>query len=173
MFRHGPGQGQAVKGGGAPADLVQDHQAPGGGLVEDAGGFVHLHQKSALAPADVIHRPHPGEDAVGEPDHRLGGRDETAQVGQERDQRHLAQDGGLAAHVGPGDDEHLGVGVQGDIVGHEAAGGQDPFDDRVPALLDQERGLGHHPGPVILMQGGQFGQGGARRPESPGPGPPA
>ena len=96
VFGHGPGQGQTVEGGGAPADLVQDHQAPGRGLVQDAGGFVHLHQKGALAPADVVHRPHPGEDAVGEPDDGRVGRHEAAQVGQERDQRHLAQDGGFA-----------------------------------------------------------------------------
>ena len=170
VFRHGPGQGEAVEGAGAPADLVQDHQAPGGGLVEDVGGFMHLHQKGALAPADVVHRAHPGEDAVHDADIGLGGGDKAADVGQEDDEGHLAQDGGFAGHVGAGDDHQGGLVVQGDIVGDKTAGGQDPFDDRVAALGDAEApALAAGLGPVYWWRLAVSARA-ARHPERPGPG---
>ena len=64
----GPGQGQAVVGGGAAADLVQDHQAAPGHLVQDVGGLAHLHEEGGLAPGQVVAGADAGEDAVGDAD---------------------------------------------------------------------------------------------------------
>ena len=40
-----PRQAQPVEGAGAAADLVEDHQAAAGGVVEDVRGFGHLHHE--------------------------------------------------------------------------------------------------------------------------------
>ena len=50
----GPGEGEAVVGGGAAAHLVQEHQRPGGGCVEDRGGFGHLDHEGGAAAGDVV-----------------------------------------------------------------------------------------------------------------------
>ena len=42
VFGDGPGDADAVEGGGAAADLVEDDEAFAGGVVEDVGGLLHL-----------------------------------------------------------------------------------------------------------------------------------
>ena len=60
----GPGQAQAIKGTGAPADLVHQHQALGGGIVENVGGFGHFHHKGGAPAGQVIRGANAGEDPV-------------------------------------------------------------------------------------------------------------
>ena len=45
----GPGDGEAVEGGGAAADFVEDDEGFLGGVVEDEGGFGHLDHEGGLA----------------------------------------------------------------------------------------------------------------------------
>ena len=49
VFNHRFGDAHAVEGGGAPADLVQQHQAVGGGVLENIGHLAHFHHKGGLA----------------------------------------------------------------------------------------------------------------------------
>ena len=87
------------------ADLVEDHQALGRGVVEDVGRLGHLDHERALAAAQVVGRADAGEQAVDDADPGTLGRDEAAQMGQDRDQGDLADVGALAGHVGAGDQE--------------------------------------------------------------------
>ena len=70
-------------------------------------------------------------------------RDEAAGLGQHRDQRRLAKEGRLAAHVGAGDQPQPVVGTERAIIGDEAlaAVAERGFDDRMPPALDLEAGL--------------------------------
>ena len=97
-------------------------------------------------------------------------RHEAAQVGHEGNEGHLAQDGGFPRHVGAGDDQHLGVGVQGHIVGHKRTGGQQALDDRMASLLQVEPRLGSQPGTAVAVLGRQLGQGGQDIQNGQGPG---
>ncbi len=56
-------------------------------------------------------------------------------MGQQHDQRGLAHVGGLAAHVGAGDDQHASLIVEVDVVGDERVF-QYLFDHQVTAALD-------------------------------------
>jgi len=49
VFERGPGDGQAVVGGGAAADFVKDHQRTVVRLVQDRGGFDHFDHKGRAA----------------------------------------------------------------------------------------------------------------------------
>ena len=49
VFAHGPGDGEAIKGGSATADLIEQHQGAIGGVMEDVGGFRHFHHEGGLA----------------------------------------------------------------------------------------------------------------------------
>ncbi len=63
-FDHGPGDGEAVVGGGAASDLVeQDERARGCG-VEDGGGFRHLHHEGGTAARKIVRGSDAGEDAI-------------------------------------------------------------------------------------------------------------
>ena len=55
-------------------------------------------------------------------------------------------------------------------LGTKRTGGQQALDDRMASLLDQEHGLGSHPGAAVAMQGRQFGQGGQDVQNGQGPG---
>lgn len=43
MIGAGPGQGEAVKSTGVPADFVKQNQAALGGVTEDVGGIGHFY----------------------------------------------------------------------------------------------------------------------------------
>ena len=73
IFRHCPGNAETVVSAGAPADFVQDDQAPVRGVVEDIGGFLHFHQKGALAAGQVVQRSHPGENPIRKANRRIAG----------------------------------------------------------------------------------------------------
>ena len=119
MFRRRPGQAQAIEGAGAAADLVHQHQTLGGGVVEDVGGFRHLHHEGGAATGQVIRRTDTGKDPVQIADAGAGGRHTAAQVGEQGNQRGLAHVGGFTAHVRASDDHHTAGIVQMQAVGHE------------------------------------------------------
>ena len=49
MLDHGPGEREAVIGGGAASDLVQDHEAARAGEIQDPCGLDHLDHKGRPA----------------------------------------------------------------------------------------------------------------------------
>ena len=49
VLGHGPGDREAIEGGGAAADLIEQHQGALAGVVKDVGGFGHLHHEGGLA----------------------------------------------------------------------------------------------------------------------------
>ena len=91
----GPGQRDAVVGAGAAADLVEDDQAARRGVVEDVGRLGHLHHERALPPAQFVAGADAREDAIGQADASPAGRHEAAHLGQERQQRDLADVDGV------------------------------------------------------------------------------
>ena len=165
----GAGDGDAVVGAGAAADFVEDDEAAGGGLGEDGGELQHLDHEGAGAGGEVVVGADAGEDAVDDADGGAGGGDEAADLGHEDDQGDLAEVGGLAGHVGAGEDGDLALGgVQERVVGDEAfVLGE--LDDGVAAGFDLEGvafGLardGRRPGARPLRRG--------RRPRRARPGP--
>ena len=81
---------------------------------------------------DLILRADAREDAVDQAQAGGGGGDEGAHLGQDDDEGDLADVGGFAGHVGAGDDEELVVhAVEEGVVGDEAAGFGEEFDDVV------------------------------------------
>src|SRR5439155_21817408 len=107
ILGNGPSQTHAVVGAGAAADLIEDHQATVGGVVEDVGGFGNLDHESAAAPGQLVAGADAREDAVNNADPRLAGRHEAADVNHQSQQRHLADVSALAGHIRPSDEpEH-------------------------------------------------------------------
>ena len=111
----GPGQREAVEGARAAADLVHQHEALLGGVVQDRRGLGHFHHERRAPAGQVVGGADAGEDAVEGPDHRFLRRHEAAHVGEDGDQRGLAHVGGLAAHVRPGYDQQPALGIQGNV----------------------------------------------------------
>ncbi len=136
VFDDRPGDGDAVVGAGAAADLVEDEQAAVGGMVEDVGGLEHLDHEGGLPGVDLVLGADAGEDAVDNADAGRSGGDIAADLGHEDDEGDLAQVGALAAHVGAGDDAHALAGFEGNIVGDEALAAEGVLDDRVAPILD-------------------------------------
>jgi hypothetical protein len=89
----------------AAANLIHQHQAVLGGVVQNIGGFGHLHHKGRAA-AGQVRRADAGKDAIDGADLHLLRRDVAADIGQQRNQRGLAHIGTFTAHVRPGDDQH-------------------------------------------------------------------
>ena len=120
VLQHRPGDGHAVEGGGAPADLVQDQQAVLRGAAEKLRHLRHLHHEGGLSGGQIVAGADAGEDAIHHADVRPLRRDEAAHLRHEGDERHLAHVGGLTGHVGAGDDGHpLLFGAHVGVVGHE------------------------------------------------------
>ena len=103
MFDDGPGDGEAVEGGGAAADFVEEDEAGGRGVMEDGGDFAHFDEESGAAAGEIVAGADAGEDAVGDRELGLARGNEGAHLGHQDDERGLAEIGGFAAHVGAGD----------------------------------------------------------------------
>ena len=160
VFRHCPGYAEAVKGAGAPAYLVQDHQAPGGGFLQDISRLPHLDHEGALPPGQIVRGPYPGKDPVNQADGRLLSRHEPAHLGHQADQGHLADIGGFARHVGAGDDDQLVIAaVQAGVVRDKGLEMTHPLDNRMPPARDDDLILVRDPGPVISIFVRHLGQG--------------
>ena len=139
-----PGDGEAVKGRRAAADLVQDHQGARPGLVEDRGGFHHLHHEGGASSRQIVRRADPGEQPIDHADMRRGRRHEAADLRQDGDQCVLAQIGAFAGHVRAGDQPQplcrVTVRRQVAVVGDEGVTirGQHRLHHRMPPGLDPE-----------------------------------
>ena len=59
---------QAIVGTGASADFIQDNQAMPRGMMQNAGGLLHLDHKRAFAGRDVIFSTNAGKDTIYQPD---------------------------------------------------------------------------------------------------------
>ena len=120
VFRDRPCDAQAVEGARAPADLVEEDEALGRRVVENVRRLVHLYEKGALAPGQIVRGAHPREDAVHDADPGGSRGDEGADLGHEDDEAHLAEIGALPGHVRPGDEGDLfRPVVELGVVGHE------------------------------------------------------
>ena len=108
VFGHRPGDREAIEGGGAAADLIEQHQGALAGVVKDVGGFGHLHHEGGLAAGQVVDGANAGEDPVGDAEAGGAGRDPGADLGQQLQQSRLAQVAALAAGVGPGEHQQVG-----------------------------------------------------------------
>src|SRR5690606_26025377 len=128
------------EGAGAAADLVHQHQALAGGVVEDVGGLGHFHHEGGPAAGQIVGGTDAGEDAVHRADLGMLGGDEAANVGEDGDQRRLAHEGGFTAHVGAGDDQHAAVAVEHQVVGDEGFV-EHLLHDRVAAGNDVQAGF--------------------------------
>ena len=71
---YGPGDADAIEGGGAPADLVHEDQAVLRGAMEDAGGLGHFHHEGGAAAGQIIRGSYPGEYLIHRADLRRHGR---------------------------------------------------------------------------------------------------
>ena len=103
MLDRRPGDGEAVEGGGAAADLVEDDERARPRLVEDGGGLDHLDHEGRAAAGEIVGRADPAEQAVDDADPRRFRRHIGADLGEDGDERVLAEEGRLAGHVGAGD----------------------------------------------------------------------
>ena len=153
LLHHRPRDGQAVEGGGAAADLVQQHQATRREVVQDRRRLHHLDQERRLAAREVVLRAHAGEDPIDQPQPRRAGRHERAHLGQHDDVAGLAEVDRLARHVGPGQDHDAGVVVEREVVGrHRLAGAR--LQHRMAALDDLQRAVGHDHGAHVAARRG-------------------
>ena len=98
-----PGDRQPVEGGGAAADLVQDDQRAAARLIEDGGGLHHLDHEGGAPARQIVGGADAREQPVDHADARELRRHERAHLGEDGDQRVLAQEGRFAGHVGAGD----------------------------------------------------------------------
>ena len=159
----GPGDRQAVEGGGAPADLVEDHQGALARLVEDDGRLDHLDHEGRASAREIIGGADPAEQAVDNADVGRVRRHEGAHLGEHGNQRILPQEGALARHVGTGDQPDPAVFREPAVVGDEpafAAGGKRPLDHRMAAARHLEGGRTVDPRALPALRGGELGQGG-------------
>ena len=117
MLDRRPGDGEAVEGGGAAADLVEDDERARAGLVEDGGGLDHLDHEGGAAAGEIVGGADAAEQAVDDADVGRLRRHVGADLGEDGDERVLAEEGRLAGHVGAGD--------QPDVAGVVAVAGRD------------------------------------------------
>ena len=161
IFDHGPGDREAVEGGRAAADFVEQHQAMRRGQIQYGGDLAHFDEKSGAAAGQIIGGPDAREDAIGDRQPRLLGGHKRAHLRQQDDQRRLAQVGGLAAHIRPCDQEDLVTGgVEVQRVGNKALAllFQKMFDDGMSAAEDEHLAAIGEFGPDVAPRGGQHGE---------------
>ena len=137
MLSHRPGDGEAVKGGCAAADLIENDEGFLGGVVDDEGGLVHFDHEGRLPFGKVIGSADAAEDAVGQSNVRVFGGNVGSDLGHQGDEGNLANVSRLARHVGAGEDleEALRRFDEG-VVGDEFFLDERLFKDGVSAVDD-------------------------------------
>ena len=159
VLDHGPGDGKAVVGAGAAAQLVEDDQAAAAGVMQDVGRLHHLDHEGALVGVDLVLRADAGENAVHQADASALRRHKGADLGHQGDQGDLAQKDRLAAHVGAGDDQNRLVGRQAHVVGLERLVAQAQLHHRMPAGDDFDHLVVGQLGANEAVVGRNLGQG--------------
>src|SRR5215208_1557982 len=84
----------------AASHLIQDDKAARRGAAQDMSRLHHLHHERALSTRQIVLSTDPGENAISDSDTRISGRNERANLSQNRGNGHLAKKGALASHVG-------------------------------------------------------------------------
>ena len=107
-----PRDRQPIEGGCAAPDLVEQHQRAGSRSSEDVCHLDHLDHEGRAPSADVVVRTDPCEHPVHHADARPVSRNERTGLSQDGDERGLAQVGGFATHVRPGEHQEAAVGVE-------------------------------------------------------------
>ena len=178
ILEGGPGESEAVEGGRAAAHLVEQDEGLRGGGVEDGSGFGHLHHKGGAAAGEIVGGADAGVDAVDDAVGHATGRNKAAHLREDDEERGLAEISGLAAHVGAGNQQQVGVGgvltrVEKEIVGDKAevAGVvHQALDDRMASSRDFEDRSSVNAGARVVAECGEvrkvgnkvdFGDGGA------------
>src|ERR1051326_2164011 len=110
MFDDSPSDGETVKSGGASTDFVEQDETGRGGVGENAGDFAHFDEESGTAAREIVAGANASEDTVGERKFRLASGNERTALRHQNDQTGLPQVGGLAAHVGSGEQETCRAG---------------------------------------------------------------
>src|SRR5262249_47121838 len=105
----GPGERDAVVGARAAADLVENDEALGCGVVENIGGLGHFDHEGTLPAAKLVAGAYPSKYAVDDADLCALRGYEASRVGQEGKQCDLANEGRLAAHIRARDEPDLAV----------------------------------------------------------------
>ena len=129
-------------------------------MIQQGGHLGHLHHEGGLAGGEVVAGPDAGEYPVHHPDAGGAGRDKGAHLGHEDDQRHLTHVGGLARHIGAGNNSgQIVPAVHVGVVGDEGGPIQHLLHHRVAALHNGE-GVGIvHLGHTVVVGGGHRGEG--------------
>jgi len=107
MLNDGPSNGETVKSGGAAADFVEQDQARGRGVIKDSGNLGHFDEEGGAAAGEIVAGADAREDAVDDGQLGLARGNEAADLRHQHNERGLPQVGGLAAHVGAGDEQKL------------------------------------------------------------------
>ena len=105
VFDHGPGEGEAIVGGGAAPDLIEHNQAARGGGVEDHGGFSHLDHEGGPAAGEIVGGPDASKYAIDDGDESRFCGHERTHLRQDDEQGGLAKIGGFSTHIRAGDDK--------------------------------------------------------------------
>ncbi len=93
--------------------------------------------KVLWAAAEFVAGADAGENAIGQTERGLASRHETADLGHQLDEGHLADVGAFTGHVGAGDEQDEALVGRGEgIVGDERAVGQKAIEHRMPAIAD-------------------------------------
>src|SRR4051812_32037730 len=64
MLDYGPGDGEAIEGGGAAADFVEKYETGGCRVVEDGGDLTHFNEEGGAAASEIIAGADAREDAI-------------------------------------------------------------------------------------------------------------
>ncbi len=138
----GPGDGEAVEGGGAAADFVEQDEACGRGVIEDAGDFAHFDEERGAAAGEIVAGADAREDAIDDGKFGLARGNEASRLAPSATisavwRRYVD----LPPMLGPVISRSCWrVRLEVEIVGNEAlaALAQKFFDDRMAAADDQE-----------------------------------
>ena len=159
VFDDGPCDGEAVVGGGTAANFVKNDEAARGGVIEDVGGFGHFDHEGGLAAGELITGADAGKDAVNNADFGGGGGDEAAHLRHEDEEGILADIGGFAGHIGPGEDHDLGIGsIEEGVVGDELLVREEALDDGMAACGDVEGVTRGDEGAAVIAAQGDPGE---------------
>ena len=103
MLDRGPGNRKAVEGRRASPDFVENDQRAFAGLIENGGGFHHLDHEGRASAGEIVGGADAREQAIDNAELGAFRRHEAAHLGQNNDERVLAQERRLARHVRPGE----------------------------------------------------------------------
>mmetsp|Transcript_86702 Transcript_86702/g.226278 ORF Transcript_86702/g.226278 Transcript_86702/m.226278 type:complete len:254 (-) Transcript_86702:1164-1925(-) len=123
LLQHRGGNGRAVEGRRAAAQLVENGQGAPARVGQNSRGLLQLREQRALALQQRVVGPDPREDAVHRAESARGRVHAAADLRHDDGDARLPQHRGLAAHVGARHDQAAGHAprVQEGVVGHEGA----------------------------------------------------